>query len=211
MNADRVLGAGIIGVTANLDRGIDLDAGIVKDIPAPVALFDRELRYIAASPSWVGGFALARDPLAGDRHDELSTAGRAALDEVQRRALAGEGVDDCLVVETDWTQQASGAFLSARPYRDRDGAVIGVIVTLRKAGRPDAVVAMPSPSPGIVERDEFARRVRAALADPDPARGATLVIAVSLDGLRRITNMHGSAIGDQVEKIIAQRLLSGTR
>jgi EAL domain-containing protein (putative c-di-GMP-specific phosphodiesterase class I) len=200
-------------VKANLDTAADLEARIVSDIPLGVALFDRELRYVAASPAWVDGFALARAPRAGDRHDELSTAGCATLQELHRRAVAGESVDDCQVVETDWPRQSSGALLSARPHHDRDGAVVGVIVTLQRADRTGAhaAVALPGPSPGIVERDEFARRIRTALADPDPVRGAVLVIAIGLDSLRRITNMHGSAVAEQVVQITAQRLLSGTR
>ena len=199
-------------MTTTLERSSDLDAWLIRDIPAPVALFDRELRYVAASPAWVEGFALPRAPLAGDRHGELTRAGGAALEEVQRRALAGERVDDCLVVETDWAQPSSGIFLSARPHRDRDGAVVGVLVVLRPAertDRPDAGGAPAAPRSAVADHEEFARRVRTALADRDG--GAILVFAISLDSLRRIGNLHGRAVADQVLKITGERLLSGTR
>jgi diguanylate cyclase (GGDEF)-like protein len=38
-----------------------------------------------------------------------------------------------------------------------------------------------------------------------------VVFAVNIDGFRSINNLHGSRIGDQVLRIIAERLLTGTR
>src|SRR6185436_14204819 len=49
------------------------------------------------------------------------------------------------------------------------------------------------------------------LYDADPEPGAVVVLAVNLDSFRNLNNLHGSGIGDQVLKVIAERLVSGTR
>jgi len=43
----------------------------VDEIPSGIAVFDCELRYIAANPAWIDAFRLAAVPLRGRRHDEL--------------------------------------------------------------------------------------------------------------------------------------------
>jgi len=71
------------------DASPDWRARFVTDIPAAVALFDRELRYVAASAAWIEAFDLSRKPLTGRRHDQLRKSGDEALAEVQQRGLAG--------------------------------------------------------------------------------------------------------------------------
>jgi len=72
-------------------RRPDWRTRFVTEIPAAVALFDQELRYLAASAAWIEAFDLSRIALVGRRHDELRKGGSEALAEVQRRALLGEG------------------------------------------------------------------------------------------------------------------------
>jgi diguanylate cyclase (GGDEF)-like protein len=47
-----------------------------------------------------------------------------------------------------------------------------------------------------------------ALAEPDSRRQGVFVVAIKIDTLRRINHLHGYAIGDEVLKIIAERLLA---
>ena len=206
-------------MTAELDRSLDWATRFVAEVPAAVALFDRDLRYVAASPAWIAMFGLARASLTGHRHDQLCKAGRAALEAVQRRALAGELVEECRIADD---QPASGSLrsrFSARPHRDPAGGVAGVIVGLREDNAPDvleAVQPVADPLTGLAERHEFTRHLSAALAVPDPAardpdHRAVLVLAVNLDSFRNLNNLHGFGVGDQVLKIIAERLVLGTR
>jgi EAL domain-containing protein (putative c-di-GMP-specific phosphodiesterase class I) len=200
-------------MTGKLDESLAWGARLIADIPAAVALFDRELRYVAASAEWTRGFALLGPPLAGQMHDECGAFGQAALRHVQLRALAGEGIDDHPVA-ADARQPAAGNVLSARPHRNRDGAVAGVVVALRPADRtasPAGRRLVPDNPIGLADRAELAARIGDALADPDPAQGSVLVLAISIDNLRGIKNLHGSAAADRVWDIVADRLLSGTR
>src|SRR5437879_13193415 len=93
----------------------------IREIPAAVALFDRDLCYVAASKRWIGAFGLPRVPLGGWRHDELCRAGREALDEVQRRALAGETVEDYQLVDDEAAPDTPPALLRAPPHRHPGG------------------------------------------------------------------------------------------
>src|SRR5947209_14126485 len=76
-------------------------ARFVDDIPTGVAVFDRELRYIAANACWIKAFQLAAASLAGKQHHELDRGTGAPFIELQRRALFGEMVTGCNRVESD--------------------------------------------------------------------------------------------------------------
>lgn len=200
-------------MTPELDRSLDAGARLIAEIPAAVALFDRDRRYVAASAAWVDAFGLDRVKLAGCRHDEVSAVGRAALEHVQRRALSGQSVDD-RPAAGNRLQKTWRATLSARPHHDAAGGVAGIIVALRTADQPgsgEAGAPMADPLTRLAQRREFASRLKEVLADPDPRRRGLLVLAINLDNLRRINSLHGFAIGDQVLRIVAERLLSGTR
>ncbi len=185
----------------------------IREIPAAVALFDRDLCYVAASKRWIGAFGLPRLPLAGWRHDELCRAGLEALDEVQRRALAGETVEDYQVVDDEAEPNPRPTILRARPHRHPDGSIAGVVVGLREHPAPSVKERAPAPDPltGLAGRHQFARRLRQILSDPDPERRAAVVFGVNLDGFRGLNTLHGSSVGDEVLKIIAERLVLGAR
>src|SRR5271170_4777527 len=92
-------GAGRSGMNPELDNHVDWTVRFVSEIPAAVALFDRDLCYVAASGRWIGAFGLRHRALAGRRHDELCKCGREALEAVQRHALGGEIVEDYHLID----------------------------------------------------------------------------------------------------------------
>jgi diguanylate cyclase len=201
-------------VSGKLDESLAWGARLVAEIPAAVALFDRELRYVAASDEWTLGFALPGPPLAGQVHDECCAFGQAALRHVQLRALAGESIDDHPIAGADPRQPAAGSVLSARAHRNRDGAIAGVVVALRPADKSvlnGARRTTLNNPVGLADRSELAVRIGDALDDPEPAQRSMLVLAISIDNLRGLKNLHGSAVVDRAWDIIADRLLSGTR
>ncbi|MFI4947393.1 MAG: putative bifunctional diguanylate cyclase/phosphodiesterase [Alphaproteobacteria bacterium] len=200
-------------MTPEFDTPFDWMVRFVGDIPAAVALFDRDLRYVAASKAWLGAFGLPRTALAGRRHNELCKAGRDALEEVQWHALNGDAVEDYHPVGNDAATRLRPAIFSARPSLDPDGDIAGVIVGLREDVAPDARERVPARDPltGLADRHQFARRLGEVLADPDPERRAAVVFAINLDSFRSLNTLHGFATGDRVLKIIAERLVAGTR
>jgi diguanylate cyclase (GGDEF)-like protein len=195
------------------DKPFDWMVRFVSDIPAAVALFDRDLRYVAASKAWIGAFRLWGAPLAGRHHDKLARPGREALKEVQRHALTGDTVEDYHLVDDDAAASPWPASFSARPYRDPDGTIAGVIVGLQEDPETGAGKRVPAHDllTGLPDRHQFARRLQEILSDPDPEGREVVCFAVNLDRFRNVNTLHGFAIGDEVLKIIAERLVLGTR
>ncbi len=198
-------------MTAERDKSFDGAARLICEIPAAVALFDRDLRYVAASPRWGAAFGLPLMALAGQRHDDLCKIGSVALSEVQRHALAGETVDDYPTANDELPQTSRRIMLGARPHRGLDDKVAGVVVAAQVLELADPVRRLPDPLTGLPERHEFAQHLREALADPDTARRGVAAFAINLDGFRSINNLYGVTVGDEVLKVTAERLVAGTR
>ncbi|HYU14281.1 MAG TPA: EAL domain-containing protein [Stellaceae bacterium] len=195
-------------------RRPDWRTRFVTDIPAAVALFDLELRYLAASPAWIEAFDLSRVALVGRRHDELRKGDGDALAEVQRRALLGEAVENYQVGDVERGGQFWGTILSARPHRNNDGTIAGVLVALQQTrafGGERASQLVPDLLTGLADRHGFTRRLREVLAETAAQRRSVVVLLINLDRFRAVNNLHGVRIGDQVLRITAQRLLFGTR
>ena len=188
-------------------------ATFVAQIPAAVAWFDGELRYLAASAAWAAAFGISAEGFAGERHGALSDIGEAALAAVQQRALAGEAVAKYPVAAENLARPAWRGRLSAQPYRDPNGILAGIVVALDIDAAGAEGTASPGATIGLAERQAFTRRLRDALADadPDPEHGDSVVFAINLDRFRGVNSLYGTAIGDRVLEVTAERLIAGTR
>jgi PAS domain S-box-containing protein len=113
---------------AHLRRRDRQFADFIEFAPAAVALFDRDMRYLAASARWREDYGLAETPL-GRGHYEMFPEIGEAWKAVHRRCLAG-------AVESsagEAVPRADGSLQwikwQARPWRDLDGEIGGLIVT----------------------------------------------------------------------------------
>jgi len=185
-------------------------ARFIADMPAAVAVFDGQFRYVAASRDWLTAFGLSRAPVAGRKHAAISKIGRESLAEVQRRALAGEHIEAWRIADNRLPQKS---VFSARPSLGPAGAVEGVVVALASAPlpMPGETLPMADPLTGLAERRDFTRRIQEVLAEEDPEARSVVVFSITLDNLRTIGNLHGGAIADEVLKVTAGRLVAGTR
>jgi len=100
----------------------------IAHAPAGLAMFDRDMRYLAASRRYLGDFGLDGDQLIGRAHYEVFPALPAAWHEAHRRALAGE-----VVTSPGERYQAPGGEVrwvrwEARPWIDGQGEVGGIIL-----------------------------------------------------------------------------------
>ena len=206
----------------SISRGIEAQAPLpewmarfVDDIPAGVAVFDRELRYVAANAAWVKTFRLATASPAGRLHHELDRASGTPVAELQRRALSGEVVNGCSTVESNAAGHLSHRAISVRPWLGGDGAILGVIAALHEIVAPPADVADPDEPDrltGIAGRHRFLARVRAALEPATPPRRCgPAMFLLDIDDFKGINDLYGTRTGDQVLKTIATRLLGGIR
>jgi PAS domain S-box-containing protein len=100
----------------------------VGSVPAAVAMFDREMRYIEASERWRTDYGLADTPLIGRSHYEVFPEIPQRWKDLHARALAGES----LSCETDPFERADGRVDWLRwriePWQTDDGSIGGLLV-----------------------------------------------------------------------------------
>ena len=93
-----------------------------------MAVFDREMRYLAASPSWLRTFRLQTGSIEGRSHYELFPELPARWREIHRRALAGEGSRCELDVFVRDDGTSHWLRWSTSPWRDAHGEIGGVVI-----------------------------------------------------------------------------------
>jgi len=99
----------------------------IEQAPASMAMFDRDMRYLAASARWRDDFGLSRD-IIGKSHYEVLPEIAGARKSIHARALAGEIVKcdrdrfDRLQGGTIWLRS------EARPWRHPLDGVGGVLI-----------------------------------------------------------------------------------
>lgn len=112
-------------------------ASFVAEAAASIALFDRDMRYLAASEKWRRDYGLDADPTGRSHYDvfpEISDTWKA----VHRRALAGETVraeEDRFVRHDGRVQWLNW---EVRPWYDDDGETGGITVNSEEITGPKA-------------------------------------------------------------------------
>jgi PAS domain S-box-containing protein len=100
----------------------------IEHAPAALAMFDREMRYLAVSRRWSTAFSLAGEELVGRRHYEVFPHLPERLKEAHRRGLAGEVVS----AKADPYERADGTTQwlqwEVRPWRTAEDAVGGIMI-----------------------------------------------------------------------------------
>lgn len=100
----------------------------IEYAPAALAMFDREMRYLAASRRWRTDYGLGTHDLSGQSHYALFPEIGADLKAVHRRALAGETVR----AEEDRFRRADGGVQWLRwetlPWYELDGSIGGIVI-----------------------------------------------------------------------------------
>lgn len=100
----------------------------VQHAPAAIAMFDREMNYLATSQRWVSDYANERRDLAGLNHYEVFPDLPEWWKEIHRKGMAGERLsnDDDLWVHED----GSNRWLrwSVNPWTDADGNIGGIMI-----------------------------------------------------------------------------------
>ena len=192
----------------------DWERHFVDEIPLGIAVFDHELRYIAANPRWISAFHLAVAALAGRRHDEHDPLGGTGLAELLQRALSGDTVEGCAGIENDGAGRPHQLVVGVRPRVAPDGAIIGVVAALHETATADAeqqAEDAPDPLTGIAGRSSFLARIRTALESGENANRGTAMFLLDIDNFKGVNDLYGARIGDAVLKTIATRLVTGTR
>lgn len=106
---------------------IDLQS-FLANAPIAVAVFDREMRYVAVSRHWLDEFSLESPDIIGRSHYEVFPELSEDLKALHRRSLNGEvfsGKDDPFERQNGEIQWLHWAMA---PWSDSDGAIGGIVI-----------------------------------------------------------------------------------
>ncbi len=129
---------GVILFTENITQQREAEAALreskellqlfIEHAPASLAMFDREMRYLAVSQCWIESYALTGKEVLGHSHYELFPEIPERWREAHRRGIAGE----TLRANEDPFERADGTVQwikwEIRPWRTADGAVGGIVL-----------------------------------------------------------------------------------
>ena len=113
---------------ADLRQSEELFQLFTRHASAALAMFDRDMRYIAVSRRWCDDFGLQRTDILGRSHYEIFPDLPARWMSIHRRALGGETIKS----DEDRFERSDGAvqFLrwETRPWLTGTGAIGGIII-----------------------------------------------------------------------------------
>jgi diguanylate cyclase (GGDEF)-like protein/PAS domain S-box-containing protein len=115
-------------VEASLWESRELLQLFIEHAPVAIAMFDREMCYLAASRRWLENYNLEGKDIRGRSHYEDVPEIPAHWKEAHRRGLAGEGIrgDEDRFKRADGTERWSRWELV--PWRTGDGAIGGIVL-----------------------------------------------------------------------------------
>lgn len=115
-------------VEAELRQNQELLELFIQHAPAALAMFDRDMRYIAASRRWIESYKLHGRNIIGQSHYEIFPEIPPRWVSVHRRALGGE----TLKSDEDRFDRADGSVQwlrwEARPWLNGTAAVGGIVI-----------------------------------------------------------------------------------
>lgn len=101
---------------------------LIEHVPAALAMFDRDMRYLAASTRWSEDFGLQERDIIGHSHYEIFPEIGEELKAIHRRGMAGETVSS----DEDSFERDDGSVhwlrWKMRPWFQADGSVGGIVI-----------------------------------------------------------------------------------
>lgn len=100
----------------------------IEHAPAALAMFDREMRYLAVSQRWLDVYHLKREAVLGHLHYKVFPDLPERWKAVHQRGMAGEGIRN----DEDHFDRADGTVQWLKweilPWQGQDGAVGGIVL-----------------------------------------------------------------------------------
>jgi len=128
LQAQKEAGRVLLEAEAALQESREVLRLFVEHAPAALAMFDREMRYLAASRRWVQDYAIGDREIIGRSHYEIFPEISEEIKALHHRGLAGEVVraDQDRFVRQDGREQ--WLCWEMRPWYTADGAVGGIMI-----------------------------------------------------------------------------------
>jgi PAS domain S-box-containing protein len=173
----------------------------VKNVPAAVAMLDRDMRYLQVSDRWCADYSLDSSQVLGRSHYEIFPDVPERWKETHRRALAGE----TLRAEEDrWDRKGTTTWLrwEIRPWLNLEGVPGGILVFSEDITRRKQMEeALSRMSRNLIESQEQERtRIGRELHDDINQRLAML--AIELEQLQE----NPSEIRNRVQELRKQTI-----
>ena len=172
----------------------------VKNVPAAVAMLDREMRYVQVSDRWCTDYLPGRDQILGRSHYELFPDMPERWKEVHRRCLEGETLradDD----RWDGQDGPHWARWEVRPWKTADGTVGGILILAEDITRRKQMEeALSGMSRKLIEALEQ-ERARIARELHDDVSQRLAVMAVEIEQLRRDPSRIRSRLQELQEQV----------
>ena len=177
----------------------------VAHAPAAVAMFDKDVRYLAASRRWMDDYGL-EGPIVGRSHYEVFPEIPERWREVHRRVLAGES----LRADDDSLERANGAVQHLRwealPWRTTRGEIGGLMIAI------EDVTARRQVERGLRESEERFRAVVSSAMDGIIAVDAEQNVVLFNAAAEAMFGCKSEeAIGASIEHFIPERFRTGHR
>ena len=155
----------------------------VKNVPAAVAMLDRDMRYLQVSERWSNDYLHGKAQILGRSHYEVFPDMPDRWKEVHRRALQGE----TLRAEEDrWDGQdgTHWARWEVRPWKSAEGTVGGILILTEDITRRKQMEeALSDMSRKLIESQEQ-ERARIARELHDDINQRLALVAIGLDQLQ---------------------------
>ena len=156
----------------------------VKNVPAGVAMLDRDMRYLQVSDRFCADYSVDSSQVLGRSHYELFPDIPDRWKEIHRRALEGETLR---ADEDRWDRKAGTTWVrwEVRPWRSADGLTGGILIFAEDVTRRKQMEeALSSMSRKLIQSQEQERtRIGRELHDDINQRLAMLAI-----GLEQLQN-----------------------
>ena len=181
---------------------------LVAHVPAAVAMFDREMRHLVASPRWIRDFQLSgRDVIGRNLHVLLPNL-PPHWQEAHRRCLAGS-VERCEEEElhqpdgtVDWVRWES------HPWRGADGEVGGIVIAAELTTRWKGMRSRLEASSRLAALGTLVAGVAHEVNNPlaGTLSGLTLAIDLLEERVAEATRPGGEPIAPEAVRAILEDL-----
>ncbi|MCI0733531.1 MAG: diguanylate cyclase, partial [Methylococcaceae bacterium] len=211
---------------------------LITHSPAALAMFDRNLCYIAVSNRWRSDFRLGDQNLVGRSHYEIFPETPESWREVHQRCLKGSSVkcEETFFIRTDGTSQWIRG--EARPWFRTEREIGGIIIFSEDiSGHKDKEAELREanallkkqlaeikslqnelreqtvrdPLTGLFNRRYLDETLARELSRAKRDNSPLSVAILDIDYFKRLNDTHGHDAGDLMLQSMALQLLSSTR
>ena len=176
-------------------------------------LIDMNSVIIRVNRTFLAMSGLSVEEVVGRKCHEVFPGAGCESDQCPlRMIIAGEERVEREVLKSRVDGTPMHCLLTATPYRDADGALIGIIedfrdITARKEAEEEIRrLAHVDVLTGLPNRALFTDRLERALAQAKRYKRTFALFFLDLDGFKSVNDTHGHEAGDQVLREVGKRL-----